>query len=198
MASLFNKSIFKFDCIVLVISFSKESLFKKSSSYSSATQITLNIFPLSLLHAERSWFISSREEADYGIFLVKDVDSLPKSAGWWSEYNGHRLVCALGNKESDGSLHEQLLCIAYKWAKSKLTLESQKEKRIDPLFVSQQIDAVESKLSTFNMVLKQCDTIESSSKQIRDNITKTIKEIKNMLDGILPESPESNTKCSDQ
>lgn len=49
-------------------------------------------------------------EADYALLVVKCVESVPKSVCWWGEYNGHNLVCALGNRDGNSSLHEEILC----------------------------------------------------------------------------------------
>ena len=40
--------------------------------------------------------------SDYAIFVARHVESVPKSTGWFAEYNGHNLVCALGNKDNNG------------------------------------------------------------------------------------------------
>lgn len=101
-------------------------------------------------------------EADYAIFVTRYVESLPKSTGWFAEFNGHNLVCALGDKQSDSKLHEEILCISYKWAKSKLLMDSYREKNVDCAFISQQVNVVSRKLGVFDMVLTQCGNIKKN------------------------------------
>jgi hypothetical protein len=96
--------------------------------------------------------MQKRREAEYAIFVIRDFESLPKSVGWFNEYNGNSLVCALGKNGNDGVLHEELLYIAYKWAKSKLILESLKENKIHVTALVQKGEAAKNKLRVFQSV----------------------------------------------
>jgi hypothetical protein len=107
--------------------------------------------------------------AEYGIFVVKDIELIQSTIGWFNEYNESNLVCALGKGENENAAHEEILCIAYKWAKLKLTLESQKGKKIDSTFISQQVKAVKDKLKALDMVLTQCNNIGESAGEIRSS-----------------------------
>lgn len=120
-------------------------------------------------------------DADFAIFVVKDVESVPKSTGWFQEYNGHNIVCALGNKDSKNNLHEEILCIAYKWAKSKLFVESLRDKKIDPAFINRQIEAVKNKLKDLDGIVTQCNNIERSNEEIK----KILGRDKDEIDGDL-------------
>lgn len=124
-------------------------------------------------------------EAEYAIFVIRDIESLPKSIGWFNEYNGNNLVCALGKNENDGVLHEELLFIAYKWAKSKLILESLKENKIDVSALIQKGEAAKNKLRVFQRVLTQCGNIEKSTRDIREEIAVAEREIKEDLDAVI-------------
>jgi hypothetical protein len=124
-------------------------------------------------------------EAEYAIFVIRDFESLPKSVGWFNEYNGNSLVCALGKNENDGVLHEELLFIAYKWAKSKLILESLKEDKIDAVALIQKGEDAKNKLRVFQSVLTQCGNIEKSTKEIRTITGDAEREIKEDLDAVI-------------
>jgi hypothetical protein len=108
-------------------------------------------------------------DASYGIILVKNVNALPESVGWFNEYNGNQLVCALGNGESDGLLHEEVLYIAYKWAKAKVMMESMKERKIDVSLVTRKVETIRNLLGQFKNIKTHCSNIEKSSKTIKDS-----------------------------
>jgi hypothetical protein len=124
-------------------------------------------------------------EAEYAIFVIRDFEALPKSVGWFNEYNGNSLVCALGKNENDGVLHEELLYIAYKWAKSKLIVESHKENKTDVTALIQKGEAAKYKLKAYQSVVTQCGNIEKSTQDIRKIIGITEKEIQADLDAII-------------
>lgn len=115
--------------------------------------------------------------ADYGIFIVKNVESTPKSSGWFQELNGSNLVCALGKSDSNGDLHIEILRIAYNWTKSRLLERALKEKKIDVTFVSQQIETLRFKLHAFSDVMVQCSNIRKSITEIQRIIETSEREI---------------------
>jgi hypothetical protein len=144
--------------------------------------------------------------ADFAIFVVRYVESVPKSTGWFAEHNGHNLVCALGNKDSKGNLHEEILCIAYKWAKSKLFAESLRDKKIDPAFIDRQIESVKNKLKILAGIVTHCNNIERSSEEIKNilernkddidsDLTKIIKSLK--ADSPYPQSVRSTENTAE-
>jgi hypothetical protein len=127
----------------------------------------------------------NNREAMYGIFIVKNTESLPESVGWFNEYNGNQLVCALGNKESNGILHEEILYIAYKWAKLKIVLESLKEKKFDASFVNEKVSTIKNKLEEFKAIRTQCSNIETASEEIRTISRRAEKSMNEQLSQIL-------------
>ena len=70
-------------------------------------------------------------EAEYGIFVAKNKESLPVNVGWFNEYDGNHLVCAMENNDGDSLIDGEILHIAYKWARARLRIESTKEKKLD-------------------------------------------------------------------
>lgn len=124
-------------------------------------------------------------EADYAILVTRHVESLPKSTGWFNEFNGHNLVCALGDKHNDSTLHEEILSISYKWAKSKLLLDSRREEKIDCTFINQQVQVVLSELRIFDTILTQCRNIKKSNDEIQKSIESTRENIEQVLNKII-------------
>jgi hypothetical protein len=124
-------------------------------------------------------------DADYGVFVVKNVESIPKSIGCFNEINGGKLVCALGNEGSDSLLHVEILRIAYMWAKLKLSTDSLREKKIDVAFVNEKADAVLLKLNSFNQIDTECRNILKGAEEIKNIAQKTKADIANLLNDII-------------
>ena len=107
-------------------------------------------------------------EASYSIFVVKYVESLPNSFGWFNEYDGNKLVCALSAERlEDEQLHEEIMCIALKWAKMKMLVETSKDEKINPVFIRERVSAVKEKLANLSAIRTQCGNIEEASGKVR-------------------------------
>jgi hypothetical protein len=117
--------------------------------------------------------------------VVRNVESVPKCTGYFQEYNGHNLVCALGNKDSKDNLHEELLSTAYKWAKWKVFAESLTDKNIDPAFINRQTEAVKNKLKALDGIVTQCNNIERSNEEIKKILRLNKEEIDRDLTKII-------------
>ena len=130
-------------------------------------------------------------EAEYGIFVARSKDSLPKSVGWFNEYDGNQLVCAIENGDGDSIIDGEIIHIAYKWARAKLRLESSKGKKLDPTFIIEKTSEIKKKIGDMRKIKTQCTNIEKSSEAIRDTAKNTEADIKKELDAII-ESLDSN------
>jgi hypothetical protein len=120
--------------------------------------------------------------ADYGIFISKYKEALPLKVGWFNEYRGNMLVCALGSKESE-IFFPELINIAYQWAKLRIVKEvSFEQKAIETILDG--ISQIEGKIKKFSQIRSQCTNIEQSSEKIREYLEEIEKEIKNQLGDI--------------
>lgn len=124
-------------------------------------------------------------EADYGVFVTKNRDSLPDSVGWFNEYDGNHLVCALENNDGDTMIDGEIIHIAYKWSRAKLRLETNKEKKIDASFILEKISDIQTNLGELRRVKTQCTNIEKSAGIIKEVSKTTETQIKKDLDEIL-------------
>lgn len=125
--------------------------------------------------------------AKYGIFVSRHKESLPKKVGWFNEYGGNKLVCALGTRKADTFLPE-VINIAYQWAKLRLKREIKIEKEALDTVVDG-MKEIEIKLDEFSQIHTQCTNVETATgkiktltnslkKGIKDQITKIQKAIK--------------------
>lgn len=104
--------------------------------------------------------------ARYGIFVSKYREALPKKIGWFNEFRGNMLVCALGSKE-DNTFFPEVLNIAYQWARLKLSKEiSPEEKALET--IAEGIKEIATKLSAFSQIQRQCTNVESATQEIRE------------------------------
>jgi len=125
-------------------------------------------------------------EASYGVFIVKNIESLPDSVGWFSEYNGNQLVCALSSEKfKTEELHEEIMFIAYRWAKTKIQLEAAREEKVDPIFIRDKVAALKSKLADLSAIRTQCGNIEQANETIRGLTRQIERDLNEQLDSIL-------------
>ncbi len=133
-------------------------------------------------------------EASYGVFVVKNVEALPRSVGWFNEYSGNQLVCALASQESEIITNPEILYIAYRWAKIRALLESSNHEELDAKRLEELVDELKNDLQNFRRIKTQCTTIEKSAKDIKtiaDEIEGRIDDhLAELLNGIAPKSHE--------
>jgi hypothetical protein len=124
--------------------------------------------------------------AKYGIFVSKYKEALPKKIGWFNEFRGNMLVCALGSKEAD-TFFPEVLNIAYQWAKLRITKEiTIEEKSLET--ITEGIKEIGTRLDTFSQIKTQCTNVDKATKEIRelsdelkDSITKQINRIRKAI-----------------
>jgi hypothetical protein len=106
-------------------------------------------------------------EASYGVFVVKNVEALPKSIGWFQEFGNNMLACALSTKEKEEGLHYELLLIACKWARTRVMLQGLKESKVNAEFVQNKITKIQNKMKELRTIKTQCTNIMTASDQIK-------------------------------
>lgn len=123
-------------------------------------------------------------DASYGILVIRFVESLPKGVGWFQEYENNMLACALSTNDREETLHHELLLIAYKWARTRVMLQTLKDSKVNVEFVQNRIERIQRKLRELSEIKAECTNIETSSTKIRtitielaDNIGRELSEI---------------------
>ena len=118
--------------------------------------------------------------ADYGIFVMKNVESMPPNVRWFRAYDKY-LLCAVGT--SDEILAEgELLHFAYKVAREKLrNAASAVNAGIDIAGITDAIHDVDTLASKLRGVKTQCTNIDKASKNIRDSAEEIQAGIKDVL-----------------
>ena len=123
-------------------------------------------------------------EASYGILVVKYLESLPKSIGWFQEFGNNMLACALSTKEKEEGLHFQLLLIAFKWVRTRVMLQGLKESKVNAEFIQNRVTKIQNKLTELRTIKTQCtniltasDKIKTVAKELEDEIGMELSEI---------------------
>ena len=115
--------------------------------------------------------------AKYGIFVSKYKEALPKKIGWFNEFRGNILVCALGSKEAD-TFSPEVLNVAYQWAKLRVTKEiTMEEKALET--INEGIKEIAIRLDTFAQIQRQCTNVDKATEEIRqlsDGLKNSIEE----------------------
>ncbi len=119
--------------------------------------------------------------ADYGVFVSKYIESLPKSVGWFNEY-GNILVCALGSRDAD-TFHPEILHIAYQWAKMRLKAEGDVDKEAIKKTIHE-LDEMDNMLDDFSKILTQCKSARKAINAIEETAEHLEKSVKNKLESL--------------
>ena len=120
--------------------------------------------------------------AGYGIFVSKYKEALPKKIGWFNEFRGNMLICALGSEEA-GTFFPEVLNIAYQWARLKLTKEiPPEEKALET--IAEGIKEIATQMDAFSQIQRQCTNVENATQQIRNLSDKLRSSIGTQIDKI--------------
>jgi len=119
--------------------------------------------------------------ASCGILVAKNVEAFPNSIGWFQEIEKDKLVIALGS-ENEESLHDMLLLIAYKWARTKVNSQNLKERNVDAELIANKIESIKQKIQRLSTIKTDCNNIEKTTKNIKTNAATLAEEVEEDLD----------------
>jgi len=139
------------------------------------------------IHKEIDEALENRT-AKFGIFITKWIEALPNSVGCFNCYNNDRIVCGLGSKD-DEIIHQEILHVAYCWARTQLLKKSVKAEKVDFDKIDSNLEEIKKQLTSFNNIRTQCRNIDNASKKIaqeseniKDEIQQCLKNIKGELE----------------
>jgi hypothetical protein len=122
--------------------------------------------------------------AQYGIFVVRNKESLPGGVGCFNEYHGTHLVCVLSTEEDEGQLHPEILEMAVFWARNRVLMEVIEGEDIDVQLVSAHLESIKTNIARFRNIRTQCTNAETALRKIRD-LSDSIQEDINASLGII-------------
>jgi len=134
------------------------------------------------IHKEIDEALENRA-AKFGIFITKWIEALPNSVGCFNCYNNDRIVCGLGSKD-DEIIHQEILHVAYCWARTQLLKKSIKAEKVDFDIIDSNLEEIRKQLTSFNNIRTQCRNIDNASKKIAQESEKIKDEIQQCLQNI--------------
>lgn len=126
-------------------------------------------------------------QAQYCIFVSKYKEPIPGDVGWFNEYDGKYLVCALGSRDSESNASEDdgaeyvssaILKVAYKWARTRLQTSAIHDNEVDNTFLVDKINYIHSRIQHLDGISKNCGAITKAN----NNNMKLAGEIKDEID----------------
>lgn len=127
-------------------------------------------------------------EADYGIYVVDQLDNVPeKKVGWFEEFDNEFVVIALSEDDED-EVEPGYLRIAYNWARLR-ALQSHADlgEEFDPERLQSELDEIEDSVSRFSTIKGHCTEIGKSKNKIETELSEIERDIKERLGNIAAE-----------
>lgn len=103
--------------------------------------------------------------ADYGVIVSRNRKSLTDEAGWFNEYHGNKLVCALAEDDDDDE-NMWVIELAYRWARHRVIMAEAEQGEVDPAAIHDSIDKVNASLTNMNNIKAKCTSIKKSAEEI--------------------------------
>lgn len=122
--------------------------------------------------------------AEYGVLISRNRNNLPKEVGWFNEYDGNKLVCAVAETDDDEE-NMWVIRMAYRWARIRVASGAEKELGVDPEAVTQGVREIEASLKRMGVVTTQCRSISTSTEKIKDVMKEEEEKIRDRIGDIL-------------
>ena len=123
--------------------------------------------------------------AHFGLCILNNVESVKKSMSWFHEFDsGDKLAVALGSTSDEAVLHEELLLIAYKWARAKALENIQSRGDIDTGMLAARMNKVREQIQELSTIKTQVKNIENATDSIKNTITEVTESVTTTLDSI--------------
>ena len=123
--------------------------------------------------------------ADYGIFVSRDSESLPNDIGSFNECGENMLVCAVQCNSENIIADGDILRVAYNWAKTKLQSDVMKGSEIDSEVIHDKLSEIRIKIDKLKSIKSDCSIIEKSNTNIRTTIEQSHRDLLSDIDDII-------------
>lgn len=129
--------------------------------------------------------VIENRDADYGIFIAREVSQVPRKIGWFEEVDDDVLVVALSDGE-DAPFADELLKVAYRWARVRLrSSTADGGQDVDIATIQSELTDAERTLSQFSQLKKQCTSIENSAADLWEDVDALQDEVSDHFDSVL-------------
>lgn len=122
--------------------------------------------------------------ADYGVLVSRNRDALPKEVGWFNEYEGNKLVCAVSDTD-DEEENMWVLTTAYRWARLRIMSDTDKSLGVDPDAITKGITEIGASLERMKTVAAKCKSINTATGEIEKVMKEEERNMRDEIDSIL-------------
>ena len=124
--------------------------------------------------------------AAYGVLVARSRGSLVGGIGWFNEYDGDKLACALEDAEGSPAMDGGMIEVAYRWARTRVAdAPEAKEGEVDAALIEQKVREIGEHIKEANSIKRECTNIDVSSKRIREWAESAEKGLKAKIDAVV-------------
>ena len=125
-------------------------------------------------------------DAAYGVLVARSRASLPDSVGWFNEYDGNKLVCAVEDEEGNPAIGGEMIQTAYRWARARLgIMDAPEAGEVDTDLIAAKAAEIGGHAAELARIRRECTNIDKSSENIRVWAASAEKGIRAQLDEIV-------------
>ena len=124
--------------------------------------------------------------AAYGVLVARSRASLAGGIGWFNEYDGNKLACAVEDAEGSPAMDGGMIQVAYRWARARVSgAPESRAGEIDAALVEEKAREIGEHVEEAKSIKRECTNIDRSSKRIREWAESTEKGLKAKIDAIV-------------
>ena len=126
-------------------------------------------------------------DAAYGVLVARSRASLTGGTGWFNEYDGNKLVCALEDADGNPAMDGGMIEVAYRWARARAggAPEAKKEGGVDAALIEEKAREIGEHISEARSIKRECTNIDNSSKKIREWAESAEKGLRAKIDAVV-------------
>ena len=124
--------------------------------------------------------------AAYGVLVAKSRASLTGGIGWFNEYDGNKLACAVEDAEGNPAMDGGMIQVAYRWARARVAgAPESRAGEVDAALVEEKAREIGEHVEEAKSIKRECTNIDRSSKRIREWAESTEKGLKAKIDAVV-------------
>ena len=124
--------------------------------------------------------------AAYGVLIARSRSSLHDSIGWFNEYDGNKLVCAVEDGDGNAALDGGMIQVAYKWARARAGDARETEVgEVDAALIEKKAKEISDHIGELKSIKRECTNIDKSSENIRGWAESAERGLKAKIDAVV-------------
>lgn len=124
--------------------------------------------------------------AAYGVLVAKSRGSLAGGIGWFNEYDGNKLACAVEDAEGNPAMDGGMIEVAYRWARSRVAdAQEARAGEVDTALIKEKVREIGEHIEEARRIKRECTNIDNSSKKIREWAESVEKGLRAKIDAVV-------------